>query len=82
MRARAAAETGPVLAYYPKGQGTNEGRVALDRIGDAGKVFELEPWLRWWIAERRGTWVAAQHERSGYAPPALRGRPAVHAWGH
>lgn len=44
--------------YYRVGKGAAEGRVATAEIGDAEKAFELEPWLRWWEAERRGTWVA------------------------
>ncbi len=60
-----------VNLYYRKGQGKNEGRVALDRITDTDQAFDLEPWVRWWIAERRGTWVAAFGDEHARASDAL-----------
>jgi len=57
--------------YYRAGQGTNQGRVALAALTTEAKAFELEPWLHWWIAERRGTWVAVFGESETRVADAL-----------
>jgi hypothetical protein len=46
--------------YYRAGSGDPLGKVMLQPIGGAPgeTVFTLEPWLRWWMAERQGLWVA------------------------
>jgi hypothetical protein len=62
-----------VKLFYRTGTGADAGRVATATLGDAEKAFELEPWLQRWVAERRGTWVAATAEswraRPGCACP-------------
>lgn len=44
--------------YFRTSRGNDFGRVALQYLRDEEKAFELEPWVRWWIAERRNTWAA------------------------
>ncbi|MGD9804361.1 MAG: hypothetical protein AB7E81_03770 [Hyphomicrobiaceae bacterium] len=45
--------------YFRKGVGSQLGQIAVAPIApEKGDVsFELEPWLQWWMRERRGTWV-------------------------
>ena len=69
MRIRFGPEVPLSQIYYRTGSGQNIGKVAAGRLRPAqGDIaFRLEPWLHWWIEERRGNWFAAYADTQPYA---------------
>jgi len=62
------AQFAPTHLYYRNGADAGKatvGTVAFEPLSEdpGGKVFELEPWLHWWLSPRRGNWVAAYSDQ-------------------
>ena len=68
-----AGHFAPTHVYFRNGADHGSsvlGQVAFEPLAEpsGATVFELEPWLHWWISPRRGNWLAAWSEQ---APKAL-----------
>ncbi|MDP6522606.1 MAG: hypothetical protein QGI24_02550 [Kiritimatiellia bacterium] len=48
----------PSHVLYRGGMGGSLGKVATAELPETGRVHLLEPWLRWWMAERQGNWFS------------------------
>ncbi len=63
--------------FYRIGSGAQQGQVATASVDEKlnQPIFQLEPWLHWWTAERRGNWFALYDETRAdvFAVATLRG---------
>ncbi len=48
----------PGKLLFRAGKYPHIGKVMSAKVATGGTVFDLEPWLHWWFAERRGNWFA------------------------
>ncbi len=48
----------PKDILFRSGNMSGFGRVMSQKVPDKGSVFNLEPWLHWWLAQRQGNWFA------------------------
>ena len=48
----------PTSILFRSGNMSGFGKVMTGAVPDKGAVFNLEPWLHWWHAQRQGNWFA------------------------
>ncbi|MCA9039418.1 MAG: hypothetical protein KDA65_03625 [Planctomycetaceae bacterium] len=54
----------PDQLFFRAGKHPKLGTLKSEKLPSAGTVFELEPWLHWWLSEKRGNWFSLYSDNS------------------